>query len=103
MADGEDIFDSAVRKKDADFNFIIRLFTDCSIGCLLPLGSILRMNALQPFFPSRQALFWIEAIYTIPFLREMQGVSSRQPPAPTSHMREPLRFRQITLASLQLL
>src|SRR6266852_6664863 len=59
------------------------------------------MNALQPFFPSRYALFWIEAIYAIPFLGEMQGVSSRYPPSPTPRMREPLRFCQITLAPPQ--
>jgi hypothetical protein len=37
-------------------------FSDCSIDYSLPLGSILWMNALQPFFPTRRALFWIETI-----------------------------------------
>src|SRR5713101_7992088 len=73
MADGVDVFDSAARKKDSDFHSVIRLFTYCSIDCRLPLGSILRMNALQPFFPSRRAFFWIEAIYAIPFLGKVQG------------------------------
>src|SRR5216684_2340487 len=98
MADSVDVFDRAVRKKDSEFHFVIRLFTDCSIDCPLPLGSILRMNALQPFFPGRGALFWIEAIYAIPFLGQMQGVSSRYLPGPAPCVREPLRFRQITLA-----
>src|SRR5207253_9902698 len=71
MAECVDVFGRAVTKKDSKLHLVIRFFTDCSIGCLLPLGSILRMNAGQPFFPSRQALFWIEAIYAIPFLREM--------------------------------
>src|SRR5258708_805523 len=61
------------------------------------------MNALQPFFPSRYALFWIEAIYAIPFLGQMQGVSSRYPPGPTPRMRESLRFRQARLAAPELL
>ena len=96
-----DVFDRAVGKKDSEFHFVIRLFSDCSIDCRLPLGSILLMNALQPFFPSRHALLWIEAIYAIPFLGEMQGVSSRHPPDPTPRVREPLRFRQISLAPPQ--
>src|SRR5258708_20074799 len=98
MADGVDVFDSAVRKKESHFHFVIRFFTDCSIDCPLPLVSILRMNALQLFFPGRRAFFWVEAIYAIPFLGEMQGVSSRHPPSPTPRMREPLRFRHIALA-----
>src|SRR5258708_27712152 len=46
---------------------------------------------------------WIKAIYAIPLVGEMQGFSSRYPPNPTPRMREPLRFRQITLALLELL
>src|SRR6267143_4206700 len=59
------------------------------------------MNALQLFFPSRQTIFWIKAIYAVPFLGQMQGVSSRYPPSPTPRTHEPLRFRQITLAPAQ--
>src|SRR5882762_1577345 len=101
MADGVEVFDRAVRKKDSEFHFVIGLFTDGSIDRPLPLGSILRMNAPQPFFPTRHALFWIEAIYAIPFLGEMQGVSSCYLPDPAPRMCEPLRFRKITLASPQ--
>src|SRR6266849_8907055 len=101
MADGVDVFDRAAWKKDSEFHFVTRLFSDCSIDCPLPPGSILRMDALQPFFPSRRALFWIEAIYAVPFLGQMQGVSSRHPPGPTPCVREPLRFRQVRLASLE--
>src|SRR3981081_4927181 len=101
MANGVDVFNCAVRKKDSKFHFIFRLFNYGSIYCPLPLGSILRMNALQPFFPARHALFRIEAIYAIPFLGEMRGFSSRYPPRPASCVRESLRFRQITLALLQ--
>src|SRR6202046_3649593 len=93
MANGVSVFDSPVRKNDSVFPFVVRFFTDCSIGYLSPLGSILRMHALQPFFPSRQALFWIKAIYAIPFLGEIHGVSSCYPPGPTPRMAEPLRFR----------
>src|SRR5260370_30782912 len=101
MADGVDVFDRAARKEDSKSHIVIRFFTDCLIDCPLPLASIRRMNALEPFFPSRHALFWIEAIYAIPFLGQMHGVSSRYPPGPTPRMREPLRFRQIALASPQ--
>src|SRR6202045_3431664 len=61
------------------------------------------MSALQTFFKSRRAIFWIEAINAVPFLGQMQGVSSRYPPSPTPCVRESLRLRQVRLASLQLL
>src|SRR6267154_2872965 len=101
MADRLDVFDRTVRKKDSKFHFVIGLFTDCSIDCPLPLGSILRMDAVQPFFPTRHALFRIETIDAIPFLGEMRGFSSRHPPDPTPRMREPLRFGQVNLAPAQ--
>jgi len=101
MADGVDIFYRAVRKKNSEFHFIIRLFSDCSIDCASPLGSIFGVNALEPFFPGRHTPFRIEAIYAIPLLRQMQGLSPRYLPGPTARVREPLRFRQITLALLQ--
>src|SRR5260370_32202981 len=103
MADGVSVFDSAVRKKNSVLPFVIRLFTDRSSGCLLPLVSILWMHALQPFFPGREALFRIETIYAMPFLGEMCGLSPCHTPGPTPRVREPLRFRQIRLALLQLL
>src|ERR1700733_1424955 len=59
------------------------------------------MHALQPVFPSRQALLWIKAIDAIPFLGEIQGVPSWYAPGPTPRMREPLGFCQITLAPPQ--
>src|SRR4030081_2618382 len=102
MADGVDVFDRAVWKKDSEFHFVFRLFSDCSIDCPLPLGSILRMSALPTFFKSRPAIFWIEAINAVPFLGQMQGVPSRYPPGPTPCVREPLRLRQVRLAALQL-
>src|SRR6266436_7152798 len=71
MADGVDVFHRAARKKDSEFHFVVRLFSYCSIERPLPLGSILRMNALQPLFPTRHAIFWIEAIYAIPFLGQV--------------------------------
>src|SRR5260221_6772094 len=103
MADGADVFDSAAWKKDSGFHFVIRPFSNCSIDHCLPLGTILGMNTLHPFFPSRHALVRIEAIYAMPFLREMCGLSPRHTPGPTPSVREPLRFRQIRLALLQLL
>ena len=47
MAYGVEVFDRAVWKNDSEFHFVVRLFSDCSIECPLPPGSILRMNALQ--------------------------------------------------------
>src|SRR5437899_3164417 len=92
MADGVSVFDSAVRKKDSVLHCVIRLFTDRSIFCLFHSGSILRMHVLQPVSPSRQALFWIKAVYAIPFLGEIQGVSCWYLPSAAPRMRETLRF-----------
>src|SRR4029077_15915183 len=41
------------------------------------------------------------AVYAIPFLGQMQGSVSGRSPGPTARLAEPLRFRQITLASPQ--
>src|SRR5580658_2813650 len=101
MGEGVNPFDSAVSQKDSEFQIVFRLFTDGSLDGLLPPGSILRMNSLQAFLPTRHALFWIEAIDPIPFLGQMQGVSSRYAPNPTRGMREPLGFGEIRLAVLQ--
>src|ERR1700692_1423961 len=103
MADRVDVFGCGVREKDCEFTFVIRLSSDCSVDCRLPLGSILRMSALQKLFKSRRAIFWIEAINSVPFLRQMQGVSFRYTPGPTPCMREPLCLPQVRFASLQLL
>src|ERR1700688_4516849 len=103
MADGVDVFDRAVWKKDSEFYFVFRLFSDCLIDCPLSLSSILRMSALPTFFKSRRSIFWIEAINPVPFLGQMHGVSPRYLPGPTPSVREPLRLRQVRLASLQLL
>src|SRR5712675_3544842 len=96
-----DVFDRAVRKKDSEFHLVVGFFTDCAVYCPLPLGSILRMNAAQPFFPTRHALFGIEAIDPIPFLGEMRGFSVRHSPDPASCMCQPLRFGQVSFASPQ--
>src|ERR1700721_2669479 len=103
MADGVDVSDRTARKKDPEFDFVIPLSSYCSLNRPLPLGSILRMNALQPLFPSWRALCWLVVVYAIPFLGEMHGVSSVDLPDPAAGMRKPLRFRQISLAMPQLL
>src|SRR5437667_5057369 len=59
------------------------------------------MNALEPLLPGRHALLWIKTIYAIPLFRKMHGFSSRHAPDPTPRMREPLRLRQVALASPQ--
>src|ERR1700758_5730359 len=60
------------------------------------------MNALQKFFKSRGAICRIEAKNAVPFLGKMQGFASPYRPGPTPGVREPLRLRQVRLASLQL-
>src|SRR6266403_1058680 len=102
MSDGTDVFDRAVWKKGSEFHFVFRLFSDCSIDCPLPLSAILRMSALPTFFKGRRAIFWIEAINPVPFFGQRKGGSPRYPPGPTPCVREPLRLRQVRLASLQL-
>src|SRR5438132_120805 len=46
MSDSVEVSYLAIWKKKSELNFVIRFFTYCLIDCLLPLGSIVRMNAL---------------------------------------------------------
>src|SRR5882762_9015548 len=101
MADGVDVFASAVGKKDSEFHVVVRLFPHRSIRCLLPLGSILRMNALQSLWQSRYAIFRSKAVDAIPFIGQVQRVSARNLPNPAPGMRQPLCFCQVTLAPPQ--
>src|ERR1700723_1909840 len=100
MADGVDVFGCGVGEKDSEFYFVIRFSVDCPVDGPFPRGAILRMRALQKLFKSRRAIFWIEAINSVPFLGQMQGVSTRDSPGPTPCVREPLRLRQVRLAPL---
>src|SRR5580700_1268821 len=98
MANGVDVFDRVSWKKDSEFHFVTRLFSDCSIDCPLPLGSILRLSALPTFFKTWRAIFWIEARNAVPFLAQMQGLATPYPPGPTPWVRELLRLRRVRLA-----
>ena len=101
MANRVKVSDGAVQKQDSELQLVIRFFTYGSFDCCLPPVAIFRVDALQPFLPSRHARFPVEAPYAIPFLGQVQGFSSRDPPNPTPRMRESLRFRQIPLAAPQ--
>src|SRR6267154_2777818 len=101
MANGVDVFALTAGTKDSEFHIVVRPFNDCAIDRLLPSGSVVRMNALESLLPGWQAVLPVETIDAIPFLRQVQGISSRHIPDPTPGVREPLRFRQITLAALQ--
>src|SRR5580700_3801137 len=101
MADSMDVFDGAVRQEDSEFYIVIRLCADGLLDRVLPLVSILRMNALASLFPLRHTLFWIEAKYAIPFVGQMQGGPSVHSPDPTPGMRETLGFLKVRLAVLQ--
>src|ERR1700751_4196749 len=61
------------------------------------------MNALQAILPCRKAIFWIEAKDAIPLLRQIRHLSSLYAPNPAPHVGDPLRLRQVRLATLQLL
>src|SRR5580693_1225472 len=101
MADGVDVFDRGAWEKNSEFHVVVRLLGHRSVDCLLPLGAVLGMNALKSLFQSRYAIFRIKAIYAIPFVGQVQRVSSRKLPDPAPRMREPLRFCQVTLAPPQ--
>src|SRR5580658_8931582 len=101
MANGVNIFNSAVREKDSEFHIVFRLLADGSIDDSLPPVAILWVKALEPFFPTRHALFWIETIDPIPLIGQMQGIPSRHLPDPTSGVREPLCFIEVHLTLLQ--
>jgi len=102
MADGTDVFDEPSGRRVRN-SLRIPTFQRLLDRLPLPLSAILRMSALPTFFKGRRAIFWIEPMNPVPFLGQMNGVSSRYPPGPTPCVGEPLRFRQVRLASLQLL
>src|ERR1700746_3916505 len=90
-----------VRGQNSGLHVIIGFLGDCSIDGYLKSSAVFWMNALQPLFPARHALFWIEAVYATPLLRYMHRVPAGGVPRPTSDMSEPLRLRKVTLVAAQ--
>src|SRR5439155_25855824 len=78
-----------------------RLLMNCSLDCSLPRVSILRMYSLQPLLPRWHSLFGIKSVNAIPFVRQMQCVSSCYLPNPTTRVRQPLRLCEIVFALAQ--
>src|ERR1700730_12262571 len=101
MGEGMNVFDRSVRLKNSEFHIVFRLIADGSFDNASPSFAIFRMCAVQPFVPAWHALLWIEAIDPIPFVGEVHGLSSREPPSPTGRVREPLSLLEIRLAMLQ--
>src|SRR5580693_3474434 len=101
MADGMNVFHGAVRKENSELDIVFGSFTEGSLDGSLPSVAILGMNAFEPFFPTRRAFFWIEIVDAIPFVGEMQCLSSDCAQDPASRMREPLGFLKVRLAALQ--
>src|ERR1700758_2648190 len=90
-----------MRGQSSELHVIIRFFGDCSIDSCLKSGTVFSMYALQPLFPARHAVFGVEAVYAVPFLRYVERVPTRDLPRPTAYMSEPLRLRQVTLVAAQ--
>src|ERR1700758_4565695 len=93
----------SVRKKNTELYFIVRPLTNCSLYCPLPCISIVRMYSLQPLLPLWPPLFRIKSVYAIPFIRQMERVSSCHLPNPVTRVRYPLSFREIGLAPSEFL
>ena len=89
MSGALQVLDRAARQKDAEFQLVSRRSTDC----FLPPGAVFRIDAQQQFFPSRPAVFRIQAVDAIPLLGQMHGFSRRDAPGPTAGMRELLNRR----------
>src|SRR5713101_7163806 len=68
MAHSVNPLESSVRKNNAELKVVIRFLTNCARDCCLPLVSILRMHALQPFFPPWHPSPRIKSVYAVPFL-----------------------------------
>src|SRR5713226_8533839 len=102
MAHSVNPLESSVRKNNAELKVVIRFLTNCARDYCLPLVSILRMHALQPFFPPWHPSPRIKSVYALPFLGKMQRVSSCYLPDPTAHVRKPLRFCEMRFTALYL-
>src|SRR2546427_4019358 len=101
MANRLDVFDGSARKKNPEFDIVIRICCHGSIDCCQVFRSIFRMNTLQPLLPIGHAVFWVEPIDAIPLVGEMQRLLTGYAPDPTPGMCEFLRFCQITFAPPQ--
>src|SRR5579859_1412439 len=68
MAHGLNPLDRSVRQQNTKLHVVVRLLSNCPLDCSLPLVSILRMHALQPFFPPGHSSSRIKSVYAVPFL-----------------------------------
>src|SRR5882724_3019289 len=102
MAHSVNPLENSLRKNNAELYVVIRSLTNCSLDYPFPSASILWMYPLQSLLPRWDPLFRIKSINAIPFIRQMQHLSSCYLPGPTAQVRKPLRFCEIRLAALYL-
>src|SRR6266481_2822355 len=102
MANRANPFELSVRKQNAKLNFVSRALSNRSFDCSLPLASIFGIYSLQPLFPRGHPFSRIKSIDAIPFIRQMQHLSSCYLASPTAQVGEPLRFCEIRFTALYL-
>src|SRR5690242_13200945 len=97
MTNSVKVFDRSCRRKNAEFLFVFRFFDDCLFDCAHPLVSVIRMNALYSLIPTRDSVLWIESPDAVPFIGQIDCISSFEPPDPSPYVCDSLRFRQVGL------
>src|SRR5229473_6706547 len=94
-----DVSNCSIGQPDSELDGVVSPLAHCVLDAFDHPAAILWMDPLQHRFAVRKALLRIEAPNSEIFLRPIQRRCRVEGPAP--RMREPLRFRQITLASPQ--
>jgi hypothetical protein len=101
MAHHVDISDLAAGMNDSVIQLEIRSFTLCFLDRFPDSGLIIRMNALKEHFVSRLATVRIKTQHPVAFFGHVPDLARGRHPRPTARVAEPLRLRQIALASAQ--
>ncbi len=101
MAYHVDVSDPAAGMNDSVIQLELRVLTRCCLDRFANFGLIIRMDALKERFVSRLSTVRIKTHHPVAFFGEVLDLALRRYRCPTARVAEPLRFRQITLASAQ--
>src|SRR5712691_9371143 len=102
MTNAVNVPDAAIRMHNAIIHSFVRLVIHGSLGRLPERRLIVGMNSLEEFFHPGGTIAWIKTQNAVTCLRPIPGVAVGTP-GPTAGSAQPLRFRQVRFAALQIL
>src|SRR5260370_27577484 len=108
MTDAVNVPDGAIRMHNAIIHCFVRVVIHGSLGRLPERRLIVGMNSLKEFFHPGRTIAWIKTQNAVTFLRPIPGDLPGErhfavgTPGPTAGSAQPLRFRQVRFAALQI-